>query len=324
MAKFIILFNLISILSVTNTKANEKTDYAIYHQEVIEAETLIASEKFSDALQVYERLFDNYDFIFLRKYQIATQLALYLNETEKAKSFLRKGILSGWQMKSIKRNECLAKLRETKDWKSIKKQYRNLHKEYESNLNEKLRKRVKKMFLKDQWKALGALFTFSSKAQDRYAEKRFAPHSEKQIAVFSDILHNYGYPGEKIIGNDYWMSTILGHHNSISQDYNEKDKLYPNIKPKLKDAIENGQISPFEFALIDEWYRLVKTDRKGITYGILEPPTEADLYKTNELRKTVYLRPIEIRNKLVDVQEKTGMDFYLKGSPWIEEKIEIR
>ena len=180
--------------------------------------------------QVYERLFDNYDFIFLREYQIATQLALYLNETKKAENFLRKGMLSGWQMKSIKRNGYLAKLRETKDWKSIKKQYENLNKQHESNLNEQLRKRVKKMFSKDHWKALGALFKFSSKAQDKYGEKRFAPHSEKQIANFLDIYKNYGYPGEKLIGNDFWMSTILSHYNSISQEYGEKDTLYPSLK----------------------------------------------------------------------------------------------
>ena len=50
MAKIIILFNLISIFSLTTIQADDKTDYGNYHQQVIEAETLITSEKFSDAL----------------------------------------------------------------------------------------------------------------------------------------------------------------------------------------------------------------------------------------------------------------------------------
>lgn len=302
----------------------KKTDYEIYHQKVIDAEKLIAAQKFSEALQIYEHLFEDYDFIFLREYQIATQLALYLKETEKAEDFLRKGIVSGWQMKSIKRNGYLIKLTKTRNWKSFKKEYRGLNEKYRSGLNQQLRDQVKKMFSKDQWKALGALFRFSSNAQARYAEEKFIPHSEKQIAEFLEILKMSGYPGEKLIGNNFWMSTILSHHNSISREYNQKDKLYPNLRPEFKETLKNGQISPFELALIDEWYRLVKNNRQKIAYGIIESPTEANLYRVNELRETVYLRPVEIRNKLIDIQEKTGMDFYLNGSPWIYGKIEIK
>jgi len=249
---------------------------------------------------------------------------LYLNDKQKARQFLKEGILSGWEMKSIKRNDYLAILGDDKDWKAIKNEYPILKKQFESNLNESLREQVGKMFSKDQWKAFGALFTFSSKAQDRYAEKRFAPHSEKQIAELSDILENYGYPGEKLIGNDFWMSTILSHHNSISQEYCKKDTLYMSLKPKLENALKNGQISPYEYAVIDEWYRSTKDDKEKVTYGILEPPSQSELSKTNQLRETAYLRPIEIRNKLVDIQEKSGMNFYLQGSPWIEGKIQIR
>lgn len=104
----------------------------MYHQRVIEAEILIVSRNYEIALQVYEELFENYDFVFLREYQIATQLALSLSDEEKAIRFLTKGIRSGWQMKSIRRNVYLSKLRATKKWKIIKKQYRKLNKQYAS------------------------------------------------------------------------------------------------------------------------------------------------------------------------------------------------
>jgi len=295
----------------------------MYHQRVIEAEILIVSQNHEGALQVYEELFENYDFVFLREYQIATQLALYLNDEEKAIRFLTKGIRSGWRMKSIRRNVYLSKLRATKKWKTIKKQYRNLTKQYASHLNESLRNRVKRMFSKDQWKVIGALFSFSDKAQDRYAEKKFAPQSEKQIAEFSVIFKDYGYPGEKLIGNGFWMSTILSHHNSISKDYNEKDTLYPRLMPQLKDALKKGQISPFEVASIDDWYLSTKSDKDKPTYGILNAPTQGKLLETNGLRKAVYLRPIEIRNELIEIQKKTGIDFYMNEDSWIEGQIEI-
>lgn len=323
MIRIILIFSLVSFFSFTNKKTNPLSDYNIYHQRVIEAETLIAAENYHEALPIYEALFEGYDFIFVREYQIATQLALQIGDEKKAIEYLKEGIISGWKMKSIKRNKYLAKLRDSKDWKLIKQQYRDLHKQYKFNLNKKLRKKVKKMFSKDQWKAIGALFTFSSKGQDRYAEKRFAPHSEKQMAAFSKILKDDGYPGEQIIGNDYWMSTILSHHNSISQKYAKQDTLYPNLKPPLKDALKKGQISPYEFALIDEWYRLTKEEKRKPAYGIIEPPTKQSLLETNVLRSECYMRSIALRNKLIDIEEKSGMDFSLQEIQWIEGKIEF-
>jgi len=59
------------------------------------------------------------------------------------------------------------------------------------------------------------------------------------------------------------------------------------------------------------------------TYGILNAPKQLDIKKINENRKKVFLLPIDTRNKLFDIQEKTGMDFYLKGNPWIDGKITV-
>lgn len=309
---------------VNTIQANGKLDYTIYHKRVVDAETLIASENYKDALNVYENLFEKYEFIFLRDYQIATQLALFLNDEQKANSLLIKGIKSGWTMKSIKKNEFLDKLRESEDWKFIKKQYSKLNKHYTSSLNGDVRKRVKKMYSKDQWKAFGALFRLSSKAQDKYAERTFAPHSEKQINDFLDILLEYGYPGEKLIGNEFWMSTILSHHNSISTDYNTKDTLYKSFKPKLKSALENGEISAFSYIMIEEWYRAVVSEKSLPTYGILDGPFQNNLTKTNKLRASFYLRSVGVHNRLVDIEEKSGMNFYLDGHPWEKGKIEIR
>lgn len=326
LSKIITLFSLLSIFSIktdASRTVKDNLDYELYHQQVLEAEKLIVLENYQGALQVYGELFDNYEFVFLKEYRIATQLAWLLKDTIQTKQFLKEGILAGWTLKSIKKNDFLDGLKKGEDWKRIKEEYRSLRFQYESKFDEELKERVRKMFSKDQWKAIGALFTFGSKGQDRYAERKFAAHSEKQIGEFVEIYDSYGYPGEKLVGNNYWMSTILSHHNSISQEYARKDTLYPFLKPKLHEALKNGQLSPFEFALIDEWYRTVKGDKEAPRYGILNPPSASELSKTNKLRAAAYLSPIEVRNQLVDIEEKTGMNFYLQGGPWIEGKIEV-
>lgn len=318
------LIGLIWICVYTNVQAQGNQNYEAYHKEIVEAEKLISSEKYEDALLLYVALFNEYDFIFLKDCQIATQLAFYLKDEQKGIQYLKKGILAGWEIKSIKKNKFLSKTFDDQQWKTIKKDYNELRAQYKTNLNEHLRKKVKKMFSKDQWRAFRALFTFNSKAQDRYAEKKFAPHSEQQIDDLKKILEAHGYPGQKLIGNDFWMSTILSHHNSISHEYVKKDTLYPKLKPLLKKAIKDGQISPFEYALIDEWYLSVKNNHSESNYGFINPPALSELTKINHLREAIYLRTIEVRNKLIDVQQKTGMHFYLPGAPWVQGKIMVQ
>ncbi len=319
---FILLFNLSTNFYPPVNWVDKNQDYEKYHQQVIEAEKLITLEKYEDALFLLDELIASYDFIFLREYQIATQLALCSKDIPKAKEYLEKGILAGWTIKSIKKNVFLKNLPK-EDWGAIKKKYKNLNKQYKATLNWTIRKQVKQLFSKDQWKAIGALFTFSSDAQDRYAERKFAPHSEVQMATLADILETHGYPGERLIGNNLWMSTILNHHNSISKAFNEKDTLYLKLQPLLKQAVKNGQISPYDIALMEDWYLLTKTGRTASFYGIVAAPTQAELGTTNKLRKAIFLRSVETRNSLVDIQQKTGMDFYLPGEPWIDGKIVI-
>ncbi len=322
--KRLILLALIEALFCHAVLGQQLQDYDMYHKQVLLAEKLISQERFADALRFYDTLISTYDFVFLRDCKIATQLALKLKQTDKAHDYLQLGMLSGWKFKEIRKNKFFDALRADKGYKDIKKDYSSLRAQYEAGLNTDLRERVKKMASRDQSKAFGALFTLSSTAQDRYAENKFAPHSERQMAELIEILKVHGYPGEQLIGNDNWMSTILSHHNSISKDYNAKDTIYPILKPRLKEALVKGMISPFEFALIDDWYRAVKSGwNNDAGYGILSPPSAESLPGYNDLRQEVYLRPIELRNRLVEVQEKTGMDLCLPGEPWVKGKIEI-
>ncbi len=319
MNKIVLLFSLISISFCPIKEQN----YQYYHEAILEAESFICNENYKAALEIYEALFNKYEFVFLKEYQVATQLAIQNNDLELANIYLKKGILAGWEIKNIKLNSFLKVLLKTEKGKLLIRNYKNLNAIYQSNLNQPIQKKVKKLFMKDQKMAMKALFTFSTKAQDKYAEKRFAPHSELQLQKLLNIINEYGYSGEQLIGNNYWTSTILSHHNSISYQYNSNDTLYFNLKPLLKKALYNGQISPFEIGLIDEWYLMTTNKSQKIHYSLVEPTNLTYLNKTNQLRKKIFLRTVEVRNRLIEIEEKTGMDFYLKETGWIKGKIEL-
>lgn len=310
----IIVFSKPAISPVTH-------DYQAYHAQINTAEKYLSEERFQESFDQYMLVFASVDFVFLRDYKVAAQLAFHLGEEQKAFDLIEKGIKAGWILKDIKQNDYLAELHATQQWAEMEEAYPALRGAYLESLKLDLREQVHQMFKKDQRKAFGALFRIGDKARDRYAIKKFAPHSQVQIQQFIKILETCGYPGEQLIGNDFWMSTILSHHNSIATDYVNKDTVYDYLRPKLLIAVKRGQLSPYEFALIDDWYITVSTNGTQPGYGFLNPLHDSTLVQTNAIRKAIGLRSIELRNALVKVEEKTGMRFYLPD--WVEGEIEI-
>lgn len=296
-------------------------DYFEYHLSIEKAEGFIADESYAQALTVYREVFENFDFVFLRDYKVASQLAYYLDSLSTGVDLVKKGIAAGWKLKEIKRNVFLASKMSKADWSEIKSAEDSLKSIYFDRINEEVGAKVHDLFKKDQKKAMGSMVRIRGASQVSFGVKKFAPHSEEQMRQAIIIFEAYGYPGEKLIGNDYWMSTIISHHVSISPEYSEKDTLYKHIFPMLINALSKGEVSPYECALVDDWYRSVRWDRTKPAYGFLDPPTSATLDETNALRQSVSLRTIELRNSLVEIESKTGMDFYLPD--WVKGKIRV-
>lgn len=316
-----ILVPLLAFGTFFKLSAQKQRDYMNYHQRVIHAEDLIVQGKYSDALQQFEELFDRYGYVFLKDYKVAAQLALFTKDEAKAFKFMKLGILDGWTLDEITADKFLKPLQKEKEWPTIISQYDTLRNDYDKRINQQISTEIHEMFKKDQRLDLPYYLRIGQKAKERYANRKFAPNSEKQIARLNEIFNNYGYPGEKLIGNEIWTLTILIHHNSISAGYVRNDTLYPALKPKLFDAVAKGEMSPDDYALIEDWYVGVKSKWKEGAYGYVTTLANRDSVKTNTLRQRIGLCPIEIRNRLVDIQEQTGMNFYLDGTMWAKGKI---
>ncbi|MCA0931409.1 hypothetical protein LCM02_03020 [Lutimonas saemankumensis] len=305
----------------TGDRSLGKLNYMEYHNAINHAEQFVSDERYEEALIKYVEVFNTYDFVFLRDFKVAAQLAFYLDKKSMVVDIIQEGFKSGWKLKSLKKNTFLSELKKEPEWKELEESYDELHEIYLSKIDPTLRMKVHKMFKQDQKKALGALLRIGDKSQVKYAEKKFAPHSERQMLTLLDVLNSYGYPGEKIIGNDFWVSTIISHHNSISEDYARKDTLYPHVRPLLKKSLKKGEISPYELALIDDWYMATMNDHSEAGYGFIEGADQSSLRKTDQLREKIGLRSVELRNRLVEVEIKSGMNFYLPD--WTDGKIEI-
>ncbi|MDF1698712.1 MAG: hypothetical protein P1U56_22860 [Saprospiraceae bacterium] len=317
----IILAGFLYFLTACENSVKNVADYNTYHSEIIWVEELISQEKYEEAFIQYEKLFNEYDFIFLRDNKIASQISFLIGEREKGLIFIKKAIANGWELTDLKKQKFLGKHLLESDWKVIEEQYENLYNQFLNRIDSKINSKVQSMIEKDQQIAYKAYVIEDEQEQEEFIAKNFPHHSEEQLIHLIDIIENNGYPGEFLIGNDFWMSTILSHHNSQGIDYVKKDTLYDIIRPKLFEALTNGYISPYEIALIEDWKKTVLSEWKQSPYGYLNPPKISTMNQINKTRKAIGLRPVELRNKLVDIEVKTGMSFYLPD--WVDGKIKI-
>lgn len=300
-----------------------QSNYHEYHKEVLRCEQLIAEHKFKKAIYVLDSLFNRFDFIFQRECKLATELSVYEHDDESALRFLRLGILSGWTIKDIKKNKRLKKLHDDPEWTNLKTEYDSLHKVYWSRINIPLRQEAQELFKKDQKIAIRVLFRIGEKNKIKYALKKFAPHSENTMIQLKDILIKHGYPGEKLIGNSWWVSVNLSHHNSIYTEYTQKDTLYPSLRPELLKSIERGELHPKDFAIIEDWRNASLYQHESSLNGFLgKIPDNSALEIVNQNRNKIGLRSIGLRNTLLDIEEETGLNLYLpKG--WHKGKITV-
>jgi hypothetical protein len=306
-----------------STKSNGQENYLDYHSKVIEGEQLIVEGKYATAIHLFDSLFKQFDFLFLRDVKVATELSAFENDYKSGLEFTRLGIKAGWTLKSINKNDNLRPIREQQEWAKITKAYDSLRKIYLSRLNFQVKELVHEMIKKDQKKAFGAILRIGQKSKRRYAEKKFAPHSEDQLEKLEPILDEYGYPGERIIGNDIWVSVILSHHNSISVNYNSKDTVYAQLRPKLLKALKLGEISPYEFAQIEDWRIAALNDHELTSYGFLGTiSNDTVLVMVNKNRTEIGLRSVALRNNLIDVENESGINLYLPIG-WQKGKISI-
>ncbi|MBO3273373.1 hypothetical protein [Hymenobacter defluvii] len=322
--KFLLLFvTLVLLVGLRAGKAQSPPDYLVYHQQMMQAEELLANRHYPAALAGFEQVLNTYDYVFLRDCQVATQLALHVGDKDQAYRWLRRGILGGWKLSDIKRNRFLEPLRTGLAWDSLRRTYDAMRTCYEQTLQQPLRAEVLAMAKKDQQLALRNLLQLSKQAKERFLNRRFIPHTEWQIARVAQLLRTYGYPGEKLIGNRTSMQRILSHHNSISTAYAQRDTLYPHLQLELLQAVRRGELAPADYAVIEDWYVVIKSDGQQAAYGYLNPLTTQEVPLSDARRQRIGLRSVALRNQLVEVQEETGMDLVLDGVFWVKGKLPI-
>jgi hypothetical protein len=262
------------------------------------------TRQFNESLGIYRFLTDTHDHVFLRDIKVAAQLSAYLNNTDNLFHFLEKGMKKGWTSKEIMKIRIFKKFKNDNRWETLKASKDQFRKEFESSINMQLRTEIKEMLNEDQKRAIRVALTPIKKWRTRYTNRKFVPHNRAQVRRINQIIDQYGYPGEKIIGDKSWATVIISH--------NEHDTIYNQLRPKLYTAFARGELSAIDLAIIETWRIVVDTDRKEMGFIIWgDEITKSESIKGDSLRQSIGLRSIELNNKLIQTEQELDMKFYL-------------
>jgi hypothetical protein len=296
---------LLLILIVNGAKAVSQSDnYLEYNRRIIEAETFLSEKNFPESIRIYRELANAYDHVFLRDYKVAAQLAAYQGDTSNLHYFVKTGMRNGWDFKQIKKNPHLRKYSKYDFWKHLKRNRKSFAEQFNQSVDIPLRQEVKEMLRRDQWRALRVAITPGKKWKERYTTRKFVPNNRAQVRRILAITQQYGYPGEKIIGDKSWATVIISH--------NEHDSVYSQLRPRLYDALERGEIAPIELAIIETWRVEVDSEHRDKGFVIWSGAVTAEqAFLADSLRSGIGLRNINLNNKLISAERELRMNFYL-------------
>jgi hypothetical protein len=282
----------------------QRYSYLDYHTQIVKAEQHIVNRQFNESLDIYLRLSEKYEHIFLRDIKVAAQLSAYTNDAKKLFFFLDKGLRKGWSLKDIRKHSHINKFKSGKQWRTLEDNEENYEKRFNESINLHLRREMKEMFIEDQKRALRVALTPGRKWRDRYTNKKFVPNNRRQVRSISEIIDQHGYPGEKIIGDKSWATVIISH--------NEHDTIYKELRPKLYKAFDRGELSAIDLAIIETWRVTVESNRKDRGFLIWNDEVSKDqAMRADSLRTTIGLRNVELNNKLIAMEKELKMNFYL-------------
>lgn len=184
-------------------------DYLIYHQKINKAEKFFFIEKNVDScLYYYDKVKEEFDFIFLKDLVNAAQIALFSKRSYK--QYIEKGFEYGLKLEHLKKIKCFKPvIKELLNDSSLKKKYLINRKKYLEYINHDYLDITYDMGIKDQ----------IDKQNTNYDNK-------KSIEKIKQFLIEKGFPGDRQIGVP--DSLIFKELKSGKKDFYERLKKFGN------------------------------------------------------------------------------------------------
>ncbi|WP_440120426.1 hypothetical protein [Tenacibaculum sp. Ill] len=216
-----------------------------------------------------------------------------IKKNEEVDAYLRRAIKKGLIFKRIKKN--LVHYKKSTFWGILKKDYKNLRKEYTENINYPLYKEIDNMIKKDQ-SSRGAIFGGSKKS-------RITDDSNYK-KLFSIIKNIKKWPGFSIIGENTPKGKYDVTGNISLMLLHFKKEQIKVLEPYMLDAVLNGEMYPYHYArILDYTSSKITIEKDSLTgkksikqcfeYGTYLNESICDCDRAEQKRKKIGFEPIK-------------------------------
>jgi hypothetical protein len=267
-------------------------NYLQYYKTINKAELTVLDKNRIKADSLYNLAFDLVINPFKEDFFLAAINADRLKRDKTVDKYLRNACRKGLSFKRINKN--IFSFKKSKLWKDLKKDYDNIYREYESNINYQLQKKISLMIKKDQ----------SSRNPIFGGRKKSKKVDKNNYYKLQSIIKKLDkWPGFSIIGE----STPKGKYDvtdniSLMLLHFRKEEI-ESLEPYMLEAVMNGEMYPYHYARIIDYTSskiTISTDsvsgkryiNQCYKYGTYLNEAVCDCKKAEEYRKKIGFEPL--------------------------------
>lgn len=225
-------------------QAQTENNVKNYNKFTNKAELSIVDSNYTKALKYYDKAFKNLEYPFARDYYNALLCATFTQENDVAFGYLEKLLYKGIEIEYFTDNKYLEPLHKDERWQVFIDTYPERMEKIQKGFNLELRQELETMVYNDQHADRKIIID----TVNNYTAFDSTVHAN--IKRFIEIVNEYGFPTEEMIGIDKpfkcpFHTVILTHYYQIL-DVNKNFKI-PMIDTLLKKNILNGKFSIYHF-----------------------------------------------------------------------------
>lgn len=308
-----IYFKIFLLLS-TSIVGYSQVDYNDYHGRINRAEELITKEQFDQSINIYESVFAEYEYVFVKDLVIAAQIAILNNDVTKATTLIERAMKNGYDCSCIEKIPVFKKYIKSKDWQLLIERKKEYEIEYKKSIDLKLNYEFHKRYKSEQ----------EAKGTNRYSSMVVENYQR-----IKSLMDSIPFPSEKRIGLDNGTILRTSRGGKLNSCNVSNSKVIPTLLhydnpitdiglDKFTKAIKSGDLHPRQFAYIYSFEtnyvsRLSKNKdvnsphlpQYAFNYAFGKKTDDID--KSNKDRIKFGINTIEIDKVKSEVEKKFGL-----------------
>lgn len=286
-------------------------NYFEYQKTFNRIDNDIVSNNLYIASKRLDSIYNSFDFIYAKHCIKALQISCIQNDTSNADKWLRKCFIQGVPLWIIRNNELTSKVFNYSLTKNSLLFYDSLRTVYKSSIIVSVSKTIDSLYVIDQ--------EFTNKVNSGFILFRhtiygiqWINNNRKQFNVIKNIIDNYGFPGEQLIGlSSYYQDSVEAYQDVLFygpsiDDYRTYIMLIHyfssprnDINEALIESVKQGFLPAYQFAAINDFNALYGKKKNNSEYYNVwhDDPNQENNSKINLRRQFIGLSPLSEQNR---------------------------